>query len=67
MTAATHSRCARTRDSQASRRALRLARIRGVIVAALGVVALGAASTTFANTATFSFWIDKQGGKAVTI
>lgn len=54
-------------ESAAGRRALRIARIRGVVIAASGVVALGLATATMKETATFSFWIDQQGGQALTI
>ncbi|MFL5685335.1 MAG: ABC transporter permease [Chloroflexota bacterium] len=47
----------------AARQALRAARIRGVIMAALGIVAFGAARDAFGTPATFAFWVDKQGGE----
>ena len=53
--------------SEAARRALRIARIRGIVVAALGVIGLQAAVTSLSNPATFKFWIDQQGGAAFTI
>jgi simple sugar transport system permease protein len=53
--------------SEASRRALRIARVRGIVVAALGVIGLQAAASSFSSPATFSFWIDQQGGAALTI
>ncbi len=51
----------------AERKALRAARIRGVIFAAVGLLALQAAISTMAVAATFSFWIDKQGGTPFVI
>lgn len=53
--------------SAAGRRALRLARARGIVIAALGVAAFGFANATMQEQATFSFWIDQQGGQALTI
>jgi ABC-type uncharacterized transport system permease subunit len=47
----------------AARQALRAARIRGVIMAALGIVAFAAAKDSFGTPATFAFWVDKQGGQ----
>jgi ABC-type uncharacterized transport system permease subunit len=46
--------------SASERKALRAARIRGVILAALGVVAFQFAVTSFDTPAVFSFWVDKQ-------
>lgn len=48
--------------SLAERRALRAARVRGVVLAALGVFALQLAAGTLETPAAFSFWIDRQGG-----
>jgi ABC-type uncharacterized transport system permease subunit len=53
--------------SASERKALRAARIRGVILAALGVVAFQFAVTSFDTPAVFSFWVDKQGGSSMTI
>jgi ABC-type uncharacterized transport system permease subunit len=53
--------------SAADRKALRAARIRGVVLAALGVVALQASISTLNTPAVFSFWIDKQGGQVMTV
>ncbi len=50
----------------AERMALRAARIRGVIFAALGLLSLQAATGTMDTLSTFSFWIDKQGGTPAT-
>jgi general nucleoside transport system permease protein len=51
----------------AARRALRAARIRGAMLAAIGLLAFNAARTSFDVPATFSFWIDQQGGTAFAI
>ena len=51
----------------AAREALRAARIRGAIMAALGLVAFNIARESFDVPATFSFWIDQQGGSAFEI
>ena len=59
---ATFSEHAVHEDSSAATRARRSARIRGVILAALGLFALQLAISTMEATAKFSFWIDKQGG-----
>jgi ABC-type uncharacterized transport system permease subunit len=53
--------------SAAERKALRAARIRGVILAALGVVALQLAVNSLDTPAVISFWIDKQGGSSLSI
>ena len=50
--------------SAADRRAQRAAKLRGVIFAVLGVVALGFASNTGASEVTFRFWLHEQGGSA---
>ena len=52
---------------EADRRALRSARIRGAVIAALGLLCFAAASGTMDVAATFSFWLVKQGGEAFTI
>jgi simple sugar transport system permease protein len=46
----------------AAREALRAARIRGAILAVLGLLAFNLARESFGTPATFSFWIDEQGG-----
>ena len=51
-----------TRTPARHERARRSARIRGVILAALGLFAFQLAISTMETTAKFSFWIDKQGG-----
>ncbi len=56
-----------TELGEADRRSLRSARIRGVIIAALGVSAFQAAGGSFEVPATFSFWLGKQGGQSLTI
>jgi len=53
--------------SIAERKALRAARIRGVILAALGLFAIQLSFNTMEVAATFSFWITKQGGEALSI
>ena len=59
---ATFSEHALHEDSTAARAARRSARIRGVVLAALGLFAFQLAISTMETTAKFSFWIDKQGG-----
>ena len=59
---ATFSEHALHEDSSAARAARRSARIRGVVLAALGLFAFQLAISTMETTAKFSFWIDKQGG-----
>ncbi len=54
-------------EGLAARRALRDARIRGVAIAALGLIALWFASGAFDVPAQFKLWIHEQGGDAVTI
>jgi simple sugar transport system permease protein len=54
-------------EGLAARRALRDARIRGVVFLALGVVTMYAASQSFATPATFSFWIQERGGDAARL
>ncbi len=51
----------------AARQALRAARIRGVLFAFVGLLALNAARTSFDVPATFSFWVDKQGGTPIAL
>ena len=51
----------------AERTTLRNARIRGIVLAALGLVSLQAAIATMDIAATFSFWIDRQGGTPFVI
>ena len=53
--------------SAAGRKAQRAARIRGVILAALGVVALQLAVSSLDTPAVFSFWVDRQGGSSIAI
>src|SRR5689334_10048345 len=53
--------------SAAERASLRSARIRGAIVVALGLFALQFVPSAMNVTATFSFWLTKQGGEAWTI
>lgn len=68
MTAATPTvEQVKTELSAAERKALRSARIRGVILAALGLFALQLSFNTLTVPATFSFWIAKQGGDAMTL
>jgi len=54
-------------EGSADRKALRAARIRGVIVALVGLFALQLSIGAFETPATFSFWIDKQGGNALAL
>jgi simple sugar transport system permease protein len=49
------------------RKAQRAARIRGVIIAALGLFAVQLSFNTMDVPATFSFWITRQGGDALTL
>jgi general nucleoside transport system permease protein len=51
----------------AARQALRAARIRGAIIATLGLIALNAARSSFDIPATFAFWIDRQGGQLLAL
>jgi len=53
--------------SAAERKAIRAGRIRGIVLAALGVFALQAAAGSLDMPAEFSFWVDRQGGASVTI
>ena len=54
-------------EGLAARLALRGARIRGALIAVLGLIALWFASSTFGVTADFKLWIHEQGGDAATI
>ena len=66
MTAAAPAMAPMTVDlGEADRRNLRSARIRGIVIAALGVFAFRAAVGSFDVPATFSFWVVKQGGAAL--
>jgi ABC-type uncharacterized transport system permease subunit len=56
-----------TGEGLAARRALRDARIRGVVFSALGIMAFYFASRSFDTKAVFSFWIDKQGGQSADL
>jgi ABC-type uncharacterized transport system permease subunit len=47
----------------AARQALRASRIRGGILVVLALLSFNAARTSFDIPATFSFWVDKQGGQ----
>ena len=68
MTAADVTTVAITGDiGTAARQALRAARIRGVLFAFIGLLALNAARTSFDVPATFSFWVDKQGGTPIAL
>ena len=58
---------AKGETSIAERKALRAARIRGVVRAALGLFAIQLSFNTMEVAATFSFWITKQGGDALSI
>lgn len=51
--------------SEAERRALRNARIGGVVLALVGLVAFALASSTLAETVTFKFWVTEQGKEFV--
>jgi len=53
--------------SLAARRAMRDARIRGVVFAVLGIVAFYLASQSLQTSTSFSFWIDRQGGQSVAL
>jgi ABC-type uncharacterized transport system permease subunit len=53
--------------SAAERKALRTARIRGVVLAALGLVAMGLSVDALSTPAVFSLWVDKQGGSSWVI
>ncbi len=47
--------------SEAERRAQRSARIRGIVIAALGLIAFGMAVNTLGGDVTFKFWLQQQG------
>jgi simple sugar transport system permease protein len=51
----------------AARRALRDARLRGLVFIAVGALSLYLAIRSFDVPAVFSFWIDKQGGQSATL
>jgi general nucleoside transport system permease protein len=51
----------------AERKALRTARIRGVVLAALGLFALQLSLNALDTPAVFSFWVDRQGGSSLSI
>jgi general nucleoside transport system permease protein len=53
--------------SAADRRALRNARLRGVIFAALGLLALQLSLNALDTPAVFSFWVDRQGGSSLSM
>ena len=53
--------------SAAERRATRAARIRGVVLAALGLLALQLSLSALGTPAVFSFWIDRQGGQSLEV
>jgi simple sugar transport system permease protein len=53
--------------SSAERKAVRAARVRGIVLAALGVVALQMSLNTLNTPAVFSFWVDRQGGTDLSI
>jgi general nucleoside transport system permease protein len=53
--------------SAAERRAHRSARIRGIILCVLGLIAFGLASNTMASTVTFKFWVQEQGQASVQL
>ncbi len=54
-------------EGLAARRALRFARIRGIVFAVVGLLAFSAASGTFKTHAVFSMWVDKQGGQSAQL
>jgi ABC-type uncharacterized transport system permease subunit len=51
----------------AERKALRNARIRGATLAVIGLLSFAVATGLMESAATFSFWIDKQGGTPFVI
>ena len=53
--------------SAAGRKAQRSARIRGIVLAALGLAALRLSLDTLDTPAAFSFWVDRQGGSSLSI
>lgn len=56
-----------SKESVAERKAIRAARIRGIVFAALGLLALQLSANAFETPATFSFWIGEQGGDAMAL
>ena len=56
-----------TGEGLAARRALRDARIRGLAFAVLGVIAVYLATSSFAIPASFSLWIQQQGGDSAVL
>ena len=58
---------ATTGSGLAARRATRDARARGLVFAALGILAFYFASRSFETAATFSFWLAEQGGESFAI
>jgi simple sugar transport system permease protein len=62
--AATPVNVIRPQASEADRRALRASRIRGIIFAALGLIALNAAAGSMSSQVTFRFWLQQQGGES---
>jgi general nucleoside transport system permease protein len=54
-------------EGLAARRAIRDARIRGIALAVLGVLAFSISSSNMDAPADFSFWIDRQGGEDALI
>jgi ABC-type uncharacterized transport system permease subunit len=66
MTAATDT-LATAGEGLLARRATRDARIRALLFAAVGIVAVYFASQSLNTTATFSFWIDEQGGDSTRL
>ena len=56
-----------TGSGLAARRATRDARIRALAFGAFGLVAAWFASQSLATPASFSFWIDRQGGQSATL
>ena len=67
MTATTDTVVVARGEGLAARRATRDARIRAVILFAFGLLAFYLASQSLGTSATFSFWIDEQGGQSVTL
>jgi simple sugar transport system permease protein len=53
--------------SVAERKALRAARIRGIVLAAIGLFALQLSLNAFETPAKFSFWLNKQGGDTLAL
>ena len=67
MTATTDTVVVASGEGLAAQRATRDARIRAVILFAFGLLAFYLASQSLGTSATFSFWIDEQGGQSVTL